>query len=277
MSKGGVKDVLDPKDVNAYGFYKLRGMKKVLFELAQILPKNIISFKIALILRKITLRNKVKIIDQTQFDLKLRLFPMDNLGDRFLLFLPKFFEYDEFQLMSQCLKEDSIFIDIGGNMGIYSLISAKYINKTGRILSFEPNPKMIERFRFNIKINEFDQLIELNEIGIADKEMTFSLALSKKNLGGASIVKNFGEGNVMVKCRPLLDVLKENEITKIDLLKIDIEEAEPLALNPFFQNAPRALFPKIIFIESEDNIDLIKLGYKFIKRTRAQNSIYVLD
>ncbi|MDA7854954.1 FkbM family methyltransferase, partial [Cyclobacteriaceae bacterium] len=86
-----------------------------------------------------------------------------------------------------------------------------------------------------------------------------------------------GEGNVMVKCRPLLDVLKENEITKIDLLKIDIEEAEPLALNPFFQNAPRALFPKIIFIESEDNIDLIKLGYKFIKRTRAQNSIYVLD
>ena len=48
--------------------------------------------------------------------------------------------------------EDSIFIDIGGNMGIYSLISTKYINKTGRILSFEPNPKMIERFKFNIKI-----------------------------------------------------------------------------------------------------------------------------
>ena len=44
MSKGGVKDVLDPKDVNAYGFYKLRCIKKVLFELAQILPKNIISF-----------------------------------------------------------------------------------------------------------------------------------------------------------------------------------------------------------------------------------------
>jgi len=69
MSKGRVKDVLDPKDVKAYGFYKLRGIKKVLFGLAQILPKNIISFKIALILRKITLRNKVKIIDQTQFDL----------------------------------------------------------------------------------------------------------------------------------------------------------------------------------------------------------------
>ena len=41
MSKGGVKDVLDPNDVSAYGFYKLRGIKKVLFGLAQILPKNI--------------------------------------------------------------------------------------------------------------------------------------------------------------------------------------------------------------------------------------------
>jgi FkbM family methyltransferase len=235
MSKGGVKDVLDPKDVNAYGFYKLRGIKKVLFELAQILPKNIISFKIALILRKITLRNKVKIIDQTQFDLKLRLFPMDNLGDRFLLFLPKFFEYDEFQLMSQCLKEDSIFIDIGGNMGVYSLISAKYINKTGRILSFEPNPKMIERFRFNIKINEFDQFIELNEI--TDKEMTFSSALSKKNLGGASIVKSFGEDNVMVKYRTLLGLLNENEITKID-----IEEAGPF-FKSFFSKRPKGIIP----------------------------------
>ena len=55
MSKGGVKDVLDPNDVSAYGFYKLRGIKIVLLELTQILPKNIISFKRALLLRKITL------------------------------------------------------------------------------------------------------------------------------------------------------------------------------------------------------------------------------
>jgi len=87
-------------------------------------------------------------------------------------------------------------------------------------LSFEPNPKMVEHFKFNIKINEFDQFIELNEI--TDKEMTFSSALSKKNLGGASIVKSFGEGNVMVKYRSLLGLLNENEITKID-----IEEAGP--------------------------------------------------
>jgi len=41
MSKRTVQDVLDSKDVEAYGFYKLRGIKKVLFGLAQILPKNI--------------------------------------------------------------------------------------------------------------------------------------------------------------------------------------------------------------------------------------------
>ena len=277
MSKKKIESLNEFDSPKPYGHYKLLGIKKVLFKLAQLLPKNIFGFKIALILRKITLQNRVKIIDQTQFELRLRLFPMDNLGDRFLLFLPKFFEYDEFQLMSNLLRKDSTFIDIGGNMGIYSLVAAKYINTTGRILSFEPNPQMINRFKFNIGINQFDQLIELNEIGIADKESTFGLALANKNLGGSSIVLDHGEGKVMVKCRPLFDVLKDNKITKIDLLKIDIEEAEPLALNPFFERAPRTLFPKMIFIESDENIDLLKLGYKFIKRTRAHNSIYVLE
>ena len=173
MSKKKIECFNDFYSPKPYGYYKLVGMRKILFKLAQLLPKNIIGFKIALILRKIALQNKIKIIDQTQFELRLRLFPMDNLGDRFLLFLPKFFEYDEFQLMSNFLREDSTFIDIGGNMGIYSLVAAKYINTNGRILSFEPNPTMIDRFKFNIEINHFDQLIELNEIGIANKESTF--------------------------------------------------------------------------------------------------------
>jgi len=263
--------------VKPYGYYMFRGVKKILFNLAQKLPKNALGFKVSLILRKLTLQNRTKIVDETQFGLKLRLYPLDNLGDRFLLFMPKFFEYDEFKLMSTYLKPDSTFIDIGGNMGIYSLTAAKYINETGRILSFEPNPTMIERFKFNIDINNLHQLIELYQIGIADKESTFNLGLSNKNLGGASIVQDYGEGNVTVKCRPLLDILIEQNIKKIDLLKIDIEKAEPLALNPFFKNAPKELYPKMIIIESDEDIDLKNLGYKFIAKHRTHNSIYRLE
>jgi FkbM family methyltransferase len=264
-------------NANSYGYYKFRGIKKTLFNLAQKLPKNTFGFKTSLVLRKLTLQNRTETVDEIQFGLKLRLYPLDNLGDRFLLFMPKFFECDEFNVMSNYLKADSTFIDIGGNMGIYSLVAAKYINQTGRILSFEPNPIMFERFKFNIQTNNFDQLIKLYEIGIADKEKEFSLALLKTNLGAATIVGDYGEGNVKIKCRPLLNVLREQNIQKIDLLKIDIERAEPLALNPFFKDAPREWFPKMIFIESDEGINLAKFGYKFVAKTKSHNSIYKLE
>ena len=265
------------KSVYPYGYYELRGIKKVLFNLAQKLTKNTFGFKTALVLRKLVLQNRIVTIDENQFVFKLRLYPLDNLGDRYLLFMPKFSHQDEFMFMSKYLKPDSTFIDIGGNMGIFSLTAAKYINQTGRILSFEPNPTLIERFEFNMEINGFDQLIETYQFGIADKESSFRLSQNGTNLGGASIVNNGGEHHIMIKCRPLLNVLREQNIQQIDLLKIDIESAEPLALNPFFEEAPRELFPKMIIIESDEEIDLAKLGYKLILKCRSQNSIYRLE
>lgn len=261
----------------SYGSHTLKGFKKKLFNLAQKLPKNKVAFKLALILRKMVLMNKLEVIDETQFDLKLRLYPLDNLGDRFLLFMPAYFEYDEFLMMSEYLKPDSTFVDIGGNMGIYSLIAAKYINESGRILSFEPNPRMIQRFKLNKDINGFDKKIKIQEVGVADKESEFSLAFNHNNLGGASIVQDYGNDNLVIRCRPLLDVLHEENIKQIDLLKIDIEQAEPLALNPFFATAPPELFPKMIIIESDEGIDLEKFGYEPIgDRTTASNMIYRL-
>jgi FkbM family methyltransferase len=262
---------------SSFGYYSLKGVRKILFNLAQKLPRNTFGFKTALVLRKLTLQNRVKIVDETQFGFRLRLYPLDNLGDRFLLFMPKFYEYNEFALMSEILKPDSVFIDIGGNMGIYSFMAAKNINQTGRILSFEPNPVMVERFQFNRMINGLDRLIEIYPIGIADKESTISLSLPGKNMGGASIVVEHGEDHVMIKCRPLLDVLGEQNIRQIDVLKIDIEKADSLALKPFLEKAPGDLFPKMIFIESDEDINLAEFGYKFISRSRSLNSVYRLE
>jgi FkbM family methyltransferase len=260
-----------------YGTYALTYSKKWLYNLAQKLPKTSLGFKFALVLRKLVLMNRLQLVDAEQFGLKLRLYPLDNLGDRFLLFMPKFFEYDEFKLMSEHLSPDSTFIDIGGNMGIYSLTAAKYINESGTILSFEPNPQMIERFKFNRHINGFDKSIKIKEIGVADQEMQFSLALHDSNLGAASIVQDHGNENLTINCRRLLDVLNEENIKHIDLLKIDIEEAEPLALNPFFATAPRSLFPKIIIIESDEGVSLKEFGYEPLgDRTIAHNMIYKL-
>jgi FkbM family methyltransferase len=52
-----------------------------------------------------------------------------------------------------------------------------------------------------------------------------------------------------VPVRPLLDVLAENDVTEIDLLKIDVEGFEDRALMPFFRKADRGLWPRALLIE----------------------------
>ena len=69
--------------------------------------------------------------------------------------------------------------------------------------------------------------------------------------------------------RPLLALVQEHGFERIDALKIDIEGAEDLALLPFFEQAARALWPRLVFIENNigewrrDCIgELVNLGYQ---------------
>lgn len=58
-----------------------------------------------------------------------------------------------------------------------------------------------------------------------------------------------GEGNITVKTDTLLNVLNANVIKKVSALKIDVEGAEDQILKPFFENAPKSLWPRMIVIE----------------------------
>jgi hypothetical protein len=83
-----------------------------------------------------------------------------------------------------------------------------------------------------------------------------------------------GPMHVTVPCRSLLGVLREKEVSRVSVLKIDVEGFEAKILNPFFAAAPRSLFPEHIITESSEGIDWVGLGYRFLKRTHAHNSIF---
>lgn len=260
-----------------YGTYFFKGIPKQLMKLAWLLPNNWLGVRLALILRKLSLQNRIHLVDAHPLGFKARLYPLDNLGDRLVLFLPWYFEWEEFALMDQYLKPDSIFLDIGGNSGFYSLWASRLVEKgRGRIVTFEPNPVMFERLLFNARQNELEDFIEAQPIGLADKDTSFYLSLNPTNLGGASLINEYGQGGVEVQCRPLLDVAKDLEIERIDFIKIDIEGAEPLVLNPFFENAPKQMFPKFVLIESAGEITFERYGYKIIRRTK-NNTLFGLS
>jgi FkbM family methyltransferase len=261
-----------------YGQYALKGIKNSLQRLSASLPNTFLSFKIALVLRKITLQNRTEIVDVESVEgLKVRLFPMDNVGDRIALFMPWFFESEEFAFIKEVFKPGGTFLDIGANTGYYSLFASKVAGSNGKVVSFEPNPEMVDRCTFNIEANNLSN-VDLHPIGLADKEGEFQLGVDPGNLGGATIIAGFeehGYHSTTVKCRPLTTVLKEIGVKKIDFMKIDVEKAEPIVLNPFFETADNSLWPEYILIETVDDIPFEELGYELIKETK-NNTIFKL-
>ena len=248
-------------------------MDHVLYEMAQGLGRGRLRFKLGLAMRKLVLRNK-RIVDADPLGIRCRFYPHENLGDRFVLFTPQYYEHEERELLPHLLLSDSTFVDIGANTGFYSLFAAKLIEPPGRIVAFEPNPVMYERFTLNIAFNGLERRIEALPIGLADREGEFDLSYDPWQLGGASMAVDGGPLHVKVPCRPLLDVLREKEVAAVTVLKIDVEGFEASILNPFFAAAPRSLFPEHIIIESAEGIDWAGSGYRFQKRTHAHNSIF---
>lgn len=263
--------------VNDYGKYALSGYRFIFYRLAQQLPKGKIWFKLALILRRIALR-KIEIVDANPLGIQGRFHPHLSLGDRFILFMPKYFEDEERALLEKILRPDDTFIDIGANSGFYSLFASQWIvGSRGVILALEPNPITFEWLKTNISINGLKNGIVALPIGVADQPGEFSLTYHPGNSGSASIVVPGGKVAVSMTCYcdTLLSVLRQQKIQKVDVMKIDIEGAEPLVMNKFFSEVPDELLPGMIIIETDRDIHFESKGYEFLKRTHSHNSIYL--
>jgi FkbM family methyltransferase len=266
--------VLESDLTSPYGTYRLTGLDRALYTVAQGFGRGWLRFKLGLAFRKLVLRRK-RIVDADPLGFRCRFYPHQNLGDRFVLFTPAYYEHEERELLPTLLRPDSVFLDIGANTGFYSLLAARCIGTAGRILAFEPNPVMYPRLVLNLSLNGLDGRVQALSTGLAGSSGEFDLYYGSRQLGGASMAASGGEYHVRVPCRPLLDVLRDQHITRIDVLKIDVEGFEPQILNPFFAAAPRELLPRTILAETVDGIEWERMGYRLLKRTHAHNSVFV--
>lgn len=262
-----------------FGKYALTGWQARLLSFAQNLPANWLGKRLALICRKLVLKNGPAIIDAEVDNIQFRLYMRDNVSERKLLFLPQFFDRFERKLLNQVLTPASTFIDIGANAGIYTLTAAA---KGARVIAIEPNPVVLERLQFNLAANQLSHLVSTIQKGVSDQTGSFALTLDTSNLGGSSLVSDRCGPSLTIECVLLLTILQEQGVTQIDALKIDIEGAEDRALLPFFNTADLSLYPKIIIIENSESQwqqDLPGMlqhkGYQRIQRTRM-NSVWQL-
>lgn len=250
---------------------------------------------LAPLLRKFVLRLTPLPVDVSVGGLNLRCQLTDNYSEKKFLFTPWRYDRAERRILQQYLPPDGVFLDIGANIGLYTLSALQVLGHNGRILAFEPNPPTRSRLLFNIACNRkrYSQgQVTVLDKGVADQHREFVLQLDTQNLGASSIKqhnrsRHTADGadsgdkqNITIHCEPLLAILQKEEVQQVDVIKIDIEGAEDQAMAPYLREAPDRLLAGIVIIENsehlwqEDIFALLKArGYERILCTRM-NSVF---
>ena len=216
-------------------------------------------------------------LDSTFFGYRFRFVTKDNHTDRMAALCGKYFNAAELRWITRVLaKPDPNFVDIGANMGFFSFAAARL---GAKVVAVEPNPRLCERIRFNQTLNGISNF-DLFQAAVGGEEGT-ALLSDPQDFGQATLRDT--QKGIEVRIRPLVNILAEAGVTRIDCLKIDIEGYEDEALLPFFASADRSLWPKhIVFEHSSHTLwrrDLLgkmaEIGYRIAARSRG-NSLATL-
>ncbi|KAA3651409.1 MAG: FkbM family methyltransferase [Proteobacteria bacterium] len=243
------------------------------------LPTNWLGKQLAQWQRKRVIRDLDGPLDLRLDGIKLRVFLVDNVSERSYVFMPWRFDALERELMQKLLPKDGVMVDIGANAGIYSCLAARQLGQSGVLVAFEPNPEMVPRLRFNLESTLADckelPRLEIQSIAVSDETGSIPFYLNRQNLGASSMIEDQQGQCIDVECQPLLDVIESLKLSRIHVLKCDVEGSEDRALVPFFTDAPNHLLPGCVIIEHNPEkwqlplLEVIKQrGYVQSHRTR---------
>src|SRR5437660_6598375 len=183
-------------------------------------------------------------------------------GNQDIQFL-KQYEPNVKQIVSTIVDGDAV--DVGSNMGLYTVMLSRCSTRDRRILSIEADPEYFRWLRKNIESNHCLNVTALN---IAAWSTTTILKLARHRFGGPPMDSSVASGGYDisgVRSRPLDDIFRELEI-KPRFIKIDVEGPELEVMNGA-QKTIRSEKPTLIFESLSDTIFgecssmLSQLGY----------------
>ena len=209
------------------------------------------------------------------------LYPLLNSTDSKMIVSSRFIDEKELGYLKNLEKhESSVFLDIGANVGYYSISASNFGFK--KIYSFEPVPKTIDKLKFNIELNNLEKLIEIVPNALGLKKELKAIYEDKDNFGNSSFFEVNKNNNIInIEVINLYEFIVEKKIKNIEAIKIDIEGYEDQALRDFISKSKEEELPKLIIIEhansSKWEIDLFRLfqdrDYKILSKTRG-NTIF---
>jgi FkbM family methyltransferase len=180
---------------------------------------------------KLSKQDKIKLYNHG--DIALKLYSAQPLT-----LINRGFEYKTLNIIKSSIKNGDVVLDIGANIGIYSVVLSRLIGSTGKVYAFEPDPITAEFLKKNLELNNCNNVTVI-QAALSDENS--KIILRKPEGGGDAfnyISKNIenakSKENIIDSIR-LDDFIQENNISKIDFIKIDVEGAELLSFRGAFK------------------------------------------
>jgi FkbM family methyltransferase len=180
----------------------------------------------------------------------------------------KLFERFLLAFIQQFIPKDKNILDIGANIGIWSIVYSKYINNECKIYSFEPQSEIFKCLENNKIINNCDNIITFN-VGLSNENIINYMNASydtKQNFGAFRIVNDNEESSKLLKVE--CKIGDELQLNNIGFIKIDVEGFEYKVLQglekTILENKP-VLFIEIHKADINNKLTLAKIyefGYK---------------
>ena len=142
----------------------------------------------------------------------------------------------ETRLVSSLLRQGDVFVDVGANVGYFTLIASDAVGKTGKVFAFEPEPNNFALLRKNAEVNHCANVV-CEQKAITNANQPIKLYLSSFNYGDHRIFQshddegyNRGQERPSTKAEGVTLDSYFPSGTRIDFIKMDVQGAEYFAL-----------------------------------------------
>jgi len=237
------------------------------------------------------------IVSSTVAGLRLLVHADSTVGRNLLLHGS--YEPYETELFLSSIIPDTTVLDIGANVGYYSLLASCAMNNSGRVLSFEPHPELFRLLTCNIEANGSENVVPLN-VALTNRVGTIRLFFSSVDRGKHSL-SSFNASvcagspsaehsdhvadsrqtpaSAIVPAMRLDDVLRDRDLPPVSVVKMDVEGAEHLVFDGATTMLDTAQ-PMTIFFEFWPD-GIMRLGGKprelLVRLERAGFSLSIID
>jgi len=167
---------------------------------------------------------------RTVFGATMRCDSRDFVQRRIRFF--QIFEHNLTYFTLQRLREGDVYVDIGANVGYFSLLASRCVGNTGKVISVEADPLTFAKLVRNLDLNDCRNVTPCNIAAVAVACRVGIIRSDSHNCGSSVITVGAGKGDV--EGLPLRDILGD-DLGRASFIKIDIEGSEAPILSAILE------------------------------------------